>query len=104
LIAVSLDGDKPVVRLERAVIGGTRGATEVIASAPLVPRPGSTVYLKIQARGGLYDFSYGQDPDKWTVLARDVDGTILSTKRAEGFVGTYFGMYAHAEGSGDSRK
>ena len=53
-------------------------------------------YLKIQARGPMYDFYYGREPGKWTLLAKDVDGTILSTKKAGGFVGTLFGMYAHA--------
>ena len=32
--------------------------------------------------------------------AKDADGTILSTKKAGGFVGAVFGLYAH-EGSGE---
>ena len=95
-----MDGATPIVRLERAVVGGAPGATETVASAPLAMRPSSIIYLKIQARGGLYDFYYGYQPDQWTRLAHDVDGTILSTKRAEGFVGTYFGMYAHSDAIG----
>ena len=79
------------------MIGGAAGATDVIASAPLAMAHDATVYLKIQARGGLYDFYYGSALDKWTLLAKDVDGTVLSTKRAGGFVGTLFGLYAHSD-------
>ena len=96
LLAVANDEGAPVVRLERSVIGGAKGATEVVASAPLVATRDATTYLKIQARGPVYDFYYGRAPDAWTLLAKDVDGTILSTKKAGGFVGTLFGMYAHA--------
>jgi alpha-N-arabinofuranosidase len=52
--------------------------------------------LRITARGGRYDFSYAERADAWRVLARDVDGTILSTHVAGGFVGTVIGMYAYA--------
>ena len=96
LLAVANEEGAPVVRLERSVIGGAKGATEVVASAPLIAARDATTYLKIQARGPVYDFYYGRAPDAWTLLAKDVDGTILSTKKAGGFVGTLFGMYAHA--------
>lgn len=95
LITVANDSGKPVVRVERSVVRGAKGATEVIASAPLTSTSGVT-YLKIQARGPVYDFYYGRTPGKWTLLAKDVDGTILSTKKAGGFVGTMFGMYAYS--------
>ena len=39
-----------------------------IASAPLDVAPGTPVYLKIQARGGRYDFLYSRAPDQWTML------------------------------------
>ena len=52
--------------------------------------------LKIDARGGRYDFYYATRPNEWTPLMRDADGTILSTKKAGGFVGTFFGMYAYS--------
>ena len=47
-------------------------------------------------RGGAYDFSYGQTQGQWPTLKADVDGTILSTKTAAGFVGALMGVYAYA--------
>jgi len=61
-----------------------------------VPAPEGPLFLKIAARGGVYDFSYGTKPNQWTALLRDADGTILSTKKAGGFVGTVIGMYAYS--------
>jgi alpha-N-arabinofuranosidase len=59
------------------------------------PAPDGPLNLKIEARGGAYDFYYGTEPDRWTLLLRNADGTILSTKTAGGFVGTVIGMYAY---------
>ena len=67
----------------------------IAASAPVELVPGAPLYIKIDARGGLYDFYYGTKAGEWTPLSRDADGTILSTKTAGGFVGTMFGMYAY---------
>ncbi|MBO9560328.1 MAG: glycoside hydrolase family 43 protein [Caulobacter sp.] len=66
-----------------------------VASAPFTLKAGAPVWLKITARGGLYDFSYALAPDQWTVLKAGEDGTILSTKKAGGFVGALLGVYAH---------
>ena len=68
----------------------------LLAAVPVrLPRD-KPVYLRIDARGGRYDFSYGLTPGTWTPLVRDADGTILSTRKAGGFVGTMFGLYAYA--------
>ena len=58
------------------------------------------MYLKIDARGGEYDF-YVRDPagSSGSRSAKDADGTILSTKTAGGFVGTMLGMYAYTDGT-----
>ena len=96
LLSVSWTEDGPEVRLERHVGEGPDGSTEVLASAP-APRGGDT-RLRIEARGALYDFWYGGRDGDWTLLAGDQDGTILSTKRAGGFVGVFLGLYAHAAG------
>ena len=69
------------------------GAT--IASTALNVAAGAPVYLKISARGGAYDFSYSYAPNRWQPLKLGEDGTILSTKRAGGFVGAVFGLYAY---------
>lgn len=68
---------------------------EVIASEVIEENPDNEYYLKIQARGGEYDFSYGFSEDEWQPLYEGADGTILSTTKAGGFVGTVIGMYAY---------
>ena len=103
-LGVARDGGTSTIRLERAVIGGSPGATEVIASAPYTPSGNAPIYLRIAARGGQYDFSYGRRVGQWTMLAKDVDGTILSTKKAGGFVGSLFGLYAHSNVSRSQSK
>lgn len=65
----------------------------VLASAPLTAS--SPVELRINARGGSYDFDWSSDGRHWHSLAKGADGTVLSTKRSGGFVGTVFGLYAH---------
>jgi len=64
-----------------------------VACAPVTPANG--IDVKIVARGAAYDFYYATTPNQWTALVRDADGTILSTKKAGGFVGTFIGMYAY---------
>lgn len=59
--------------------------------------PGAPLYLRIEARGGEYRFSYALRPDGWHMLGT-VDGTLFSTKRAGGFVGAVFGILAQDGG------
>jgi len=68
----------------------------LIASAPLEIAAGAPVYLKIDAREAAYDFSWATEPGQWNALATDVDGRILSTRTAGGFVGVTFGMFARS--------
>jgi alpha-N-arabinofuranosidase len=65
-----------------------------IASAPLDLRPGAPLYLKISARGAEYDFHYATREGQWRPLRLGEDGTILSTRKAGGFVGAVFGPHA----------
>lgn len=69
---------------------------EIIASEVLDENDGNNYYLKIEARGAEYDFSYGLSKDNWQSLYEGADGTILSTTKAGGFVGTIIGMYAYS--------
>ncbi|WP_269715468.1 glycoside hydrolase family 43 protein [Caulobacter sp. NIBR2454] len=87
------DGGRDVVRLERR---SGQAAPVVVASAPVTLAPGAPLDLKVEARGGTYDFSYAAQPGRWTVLAKDADGRILSTKTAGGFVGVLIGPYAQS--------
>jgi len=75
--------------------GAAAGARPaLIASVPLTSTK-KPIELQIRAKGARYDFLYATMPGKWKLLAGDLDGTILSTKVAGGFVGTMFGMYAY---------
>ncbi len=51
---------RTVVRLERRA--GPKGPVGgmALASAPITLKPGAPGYLKIDARGGTYDFPYSQ--------------------------------------------
>jgi alpha-N-arabinofuranosidase len=55
------------------------------------------IKLRITGEGRPYSFAYSVTPDEWEMLAEDVDGSILSTQVAGGFVGAYVGMYARTE-------
>ena len=91
-IGLTLIRGKPVVAVEER-----DSVTHFIgASPPLDIKPGAPVYLEIRARGSRYDFLYGLKPDERLVLVRDLDGTLLSTERAGGFVGVMLGMFAYS--------
>lgn len=57
--------------------------------------PTGPVDLRIEAHGAAYDFDWRAADGHWHSLMAAADGTILSTKRAGGFVGAVFGLYAH---------
>ncbi|GAB3514448.1 glycoside hydrolase family 43 protein [Pseudoxanthomonas daejeonensis] len=102
LLAVTRENGMPMVVLDRRdgrrkdqPRTGTR-----LASAPLpaaaVDQP---LYLRIRARGAEYDFEYATVEGQWQSLARDADGTLLSTSVAGGFTGAVFGLYAARQGA-----
>ncbi len=85
------------VFLERASGQDHAGAPQVIARAEVSAPVPAQVYLRIEARGRLYSFSYAARPDEWRMLKDDEDGAILSTAVAGGFVGAYVGLHARVE-------
>lgn len=87
-------GAQRVVRVERRASVADPIDGVVLASRPL-PDSGP-IRLRITARGGAYDFAYGGVGGGWTRLLDDADGTVLSTAKAGGFVGTTVGLYAYA--------
>ncbi|HVI99380.1 MAG TPA: glycoside hydrolase family 43 protein [Sphingomonas sp.] len=89
-------GGKAMIRLDRRAGEDAPKAGTMVAEAPLDVAAGTPIELRITARGGRYDFAYATTPGAWRVLARDVDGTILSTQVAGGFVGTMLGIHAYA--------
>jgi alpha-N-arabinofuranosidase len=92
LVAVADGEDGPEIRLEQ----GGPGGTLVLAAATVALSDLDPVGLRIDADADRYTFSYALPGADWTTLAEDVDGTVLSTARAGGFVGTVFGLYAHS--------
>jgi xylan 1,4-beta-xylosidase len=95
-LAVARVDGRNVVRLEKHAGASTPAEGTVVASAPVNLSSSKPLFLKIQARGGRYDFHYATREGEWKLLYGDADGTILSTKVAGGFVGTLFGMYAYS--------
>ncbi len=94
-LAVTIENGARVVQVQRRAGPSETADGTVIASAPLNVADGAPVYLKIDARGALYDFSYGTRQGEWNTLLEGADGTILSTRTAGGFVGVLFGLYAY---------
>ena len=69
------------------------GVSELLRSVETGP---GRLYLTVEGTEGSYDFYYGMRERQKTALALGEDGSILSTLVADGFVGTYLGMYASA--------
>ena len=88
LLSIARRDGRRVVEVESRF----QGEGTVLASA-VVPDDGP-VRLRIQADGADYRFAYALADGDWQTLAEGVDGSILSTLRATGFVGTLVGMYA----------
>lgn len=61
------------------------------------------VHLRIEPKNAVYTVSYSTDGKAWKKL-QDVDGTVLSTEKAGGFVGSVFGLYATSLGKPSSSK
>ena len=88
------DGGTELVVARRAGdLDPVRG--QVIARTPIAVDTDKPIELRIDARGDRYDFRYRSKPgSEWQSLLVDADGTVLSTARAGGFVGTVIGVSA----------
>jgi alpha-N-arabinofuranosidase len=82
---------QPVIRLIRRAHG-----VEVLLAEQIIRA--EKMYLKVEAHKQAYDFYFAEEPNQWRILANDVDGRILSTPVAGGFVGAYIAMYASSNG------
>lgn len=100
-LAVGREGEDRVLRLRRRA-GNQEPALGVVLATTALPLNGA-IELRIRAHGASYDFEWSTHAGHWRRLATGVDGTILSTKRAGGFVGSVFGMYAHDENAQENR-
>lgn len=80
-----------VVRLTKRA----HGIEEMLAEQPVIAE---RFYLKVGGQGQAYSFYIAVEPGLWQTVAENVDGRILSTPIAGGFVGTYIAMYASSNG------
>ncbi|SER28870.1 alpha-N-arabinofuranosidase [Gracilibacillus ureilyticus] len=90
-LEVVLENQKPHIQLIRR----EAGVDELVAKREIAT---DKVYLKVEAEGQAYHFYYAEKAFDWELLADKVDGTILSTDKAGGFIGSYMGMYCSANG------
>ena len=88
--------DNYIVKLRRKAGEGDVLNGEVVSSSALSEDASLPLYLKIEAKGAQYDFAYSTDNETWTFLEKDLNGKILSTRTAGGFVGAVFGLYVQS--------
>ena len=93
LLSLARTAQGTFVRLEAK---SDTAPARVLAETPVRASGRKPIFLRISARGRWYSFAFATSPDEWQSLKTDVDGTTLSTKVAGGFVGTWFGMFAHS--------
>ena len=85
--------NKEVVFVEETAGFLNDGKPKIIAENSL-KTTNTDLFLKIEGDKGLYHFYYKtSETSPWTLLAKNVDATMLSTLKAGGFVGTYLAMY-----------
>jgi xylan 1,4-beta-xylosidase len=88
---VVTQGTETVIRLVKR----SHGAEEIVAEQPVAA---GRLYLKVEAHEQAYSFYVASEPGEWLAVAQAVDGRILSTPVAGGFVGAYIAMYASSNG------
>nr|WP_320117414.1 glycoside hydrolase family 43 protein [uncultured Marinifilum sp.] len=88
-------GEKCYLQLEAALPEGQKNQKKILKQFEINNKK-KELYLKIIGKGRYYDFYYTFDNSDWICFEKDVDASLLSTKKAGGFVGTYIGMYASA--------
>jgi alpha-N-arabinofuranosidase len=81
-----------VIKLFKCEGGSESTLAEVGVTAP-------RIYLQVIGRGQDYHFYYGEHSNDLQLLHGPVDGRLLSTDRAGGFVGAYIGLYASSNGA-----
>jgi len=88
---VVTQGAETVVRLVKRA----HGAEETLAERPI---EAGRMYLRVEAHEQSYSFYAASRPGEWSPIAEEIDGRILSTPVAGGFVGAFIAMYASSNG------
>jgi len=102
----SLQGNESVIQLYKSIDNEhSKSSMELITSYKIkAEQCEKELYLKIEARGKKYSFSYGFNPDQWNLLEDSVDAKYLSTKIAGGFVGCFYALYATSLGKSSNNE
>jgi xylan 1,4-beta-xylosidase len=82
---------QPIIRLTKRA----DGKEEILAEKTV---EAGRLYMKVEAQKQSYNFYATSSPDDWDLIAEGIDGRILSTPVAGGFVGAYIAMYASSNG------
>ena len=94
-LALGEDDGKPVIRLRRRAGPQDPNIGTILKEERIPITAGAPLYLRADGRSAKYDFSWSSDGKTWHALVKGADGTVLSTKRAGGFVGAVFGVHAY---------
>jgi alpha-N-arabinofuranosidase len=89
---ITLKGTEQIVRLVKC----EKGEESMMAEIPL---SGDQFYFRVEAKGQSYSLFIAIEPEAWQSVAKNLDGRILSTPVATGFIGAYIGMYASSNGA-----
>lgn len=96
----SLSAGKPVVQ----VYQGTKDSLSMnLLTENITGSVNEDVQLRIEPKNDICTMSFSKDGKSWTKL-QDVDGKVLSTAKAGGFVGCVFGLYATSAGKPTNTK
>jgi xylan 1,4-beta-xylosidase len=88
---VTQEKNSPVVLLVKC----EKGEDAVLARQTM---SAGKIYFKVAAAGQAYSFYAASECGQWIPVAENVDGRVLSTPAAGGFIGAYIGMYASSNG------
>jgi alpha-N-arabinofuranosidase len=77
------------------LIKRAHGKEEILIEQPV---SSGQLLLKVEAHAQDYNFYVAQAQEGWRAIAEHVDGRILSTPVAGGFVGAYMAMVASSNG------
>ncbi|GAB3653802.1 glycoside hydrolase family 43 protein [Hymenobacter agri] len=94
-LSKSTAGGKPILALLQSSV--YPDVSNLVAQAPL-KSAASKLWLRVEAAGDTYSFSFSENGKSWTTLKDKVDAHFLSTQTAGGFVGCLVAMYATSSG------
>lgn len=95
----SHDNNNDVIQLfESSGADDNAAAMKLLHSETLRDGKSDELFLKIEAKRNVYSFFYGYTSDVWHPLVTNVDASLLSTKKAGGFVGCVYAMYCTSMG------